>query len=303
MAKIDPHKKKLLKIASIASVVTATSLLLLKFVAYWQTDSVSIMASLLDSMLDIVASLVNLVAIRYALVPADKEHPFGHGKAEALAGLGQATFIAGSACFLMIHAGSNISNPDNLQDLDVGIIVMLISTVVTGMLIIFQRYVYRQTNSIAIKADSVHYLTDLLSNTLVILALGLVYWGLSWMDPVMAILIGIYILYSAWQIVSESIHMLLDRELDESIQEKVRALVLADPEVHAIHELKTRESGHTQFIQLHIEMDGEINLYKAHDISDRIMAILEQAFPSAEILIHQDPFNDAPDESMRITSA
>lgn len=304
MAEVNPEHKQLLSAASIASVVTATCLLLLKVVGYWLTDSVSMLASLLDSMLDIVASVINLIAIRIALTPPDKEHPFGHGKAEALAGLGQATFIAGSACFLMVQAINSLYDPKAITDnpLDLGILIMIISMLATLALILFQRYVYTRTRSIAIKADSTHYLTDLLSNSLVIAALVFVYYGVPWMDPLMAIAIGLYILYSAWQIVSQSVQMLLDRELDEDIQDNIRRLVFEDPDVEAIHELRTRESGQTQFIQLHIEMDGELKLHQAHDISDRIMNKLQEAYPSAEILIHQDPYNDAVDENLRITT-
>ena len=298
---IDPAKReRLLKLASHASVATAGALLLMKLFAYWLTGSVSIMASLLDSLLDIVASVINLLAIRVALMPPDKEHPFGHGKAEALAGLGQATFIAGSAFFLMIQAVSRLQHPEEVVAMDIGIVVMFISIIVTGVLIVFQRHVIRQTNSVAIKADSMHYMTDLLTNTMVIVALVMVWWGMPWMDGAMALVMGLYILYSAWQIIWESIQLLLDRELPEEIQESIRELVLSDSDIEAVHELKTRESGHTQFIQLHLEMDGNMSLFQAHVISDRVMASLVNKFPAAEILIHQDPYNDAPDQEQRI---
>ncbi|MCP3674835.1 MAG: cation diffusion facilitator family transporter, partial [Gammaproteobacteria bacterium] len=291
---------RLLKLASHASVATAGALLLMKLFAYWLTGSISIMASLLDSLLDIVASVINLLAIRVALMPPDKEHPFGHGKAEALAGLGQATFIAGSAFFLMIQAVSQLQHPEDVVAMDIGIVVMFISIIVTAVLIVFQRHVIRQTNSVAIRADSMHYMTDLLTNTMVITALVMVWWGISWMDGAMALVIGLYILYSAWQIIWESIQLLLDRELPEEIQESIRELVLSDSDIEAVHEIKTRESGHTQFIQLHLEMDGDMSLFQAHVISDRVMASLMEKFPSAEILIHQDPYNDASDQEQRI---
>jgi len=298
---IEPEKRKqLLRLVSRASVATAALLLLMKILAYWLTGSVSIMASLLDSLLDVVASVINLLAIRVALQPADKEHPFGHGKAEALAGLGQATFIAGSAFFLMIQAYRRLQNPEEVAAMDIGIVVMIVSIIVTAALIIFQRYVIRQTNSVAIRADSMHYMTDLLTNSMVIVALALVMWGFSWMDGAMALVMGLYILYSAWQIIWESIQLLLDRELPDEIQQSIRDLVLADEEIDAIHELKTRESGHTQFIQLHLEMDGNMSLHEAHVISDRVMASMQKEFPAAEILIHQDPHNDAPDQEQRI---
>jgi len=301
---IQPEQtKRLLRLASRASVATAAILLVMKLLAFWLTGSVSIMASLLDSLLDVVASIINLLAIRIALMPADKEHPFGHGKAEALAGLGQATFIAGSAIFLIYQAILRLQHPEQVVSLDIGLVVMLISIVVTGFLIAFQRHVIRQTNSVAIRADSMHYMTDLLTNSMIIVALIFVWWGWDWMDGAMAILMGLYILYSAWQIIWESIHLLLDRELSEEIQQTVRETVLADKDVDAIHELKTRESGHTQFIQLHIEMDGNMSLFKAHIISDRVMETLQNKFPAADILIHQDPYNDAPDQENRIVEA
>jgi len=301
MALQPEETKRLLKLASRASVATAAFLLLLKMLAYWMTGSVSIMASLLDSLLDAVASIINLLAIRVALMPPDKEHPFGHGKAEALAGLGQATFIAGSAFFLMIQAVNRLQHPEQVVAMDLGIAVMLISIVVTAVLIMFQRHVIKQTNSVAIRADSMHYMTDLLTNTMIIVALIMVWWGFPSMDPIMAILMGLYILYSAWQIIWESIQLLLDRELSDEIQQSIRDLALSDKDIEAIHELKTRESGHTQFIQLHLEMDGAMTLYQAHVISDRVMATLKNAFPAAEILIHQDPYNDAPDQEQRIS--
>lgn len=298
---IQPEEtKRLLRLASKASVATAGFLLLLKIVAYWMTSSVSIMASLLDSLLDIFASIINLLAIRYALMPADKEHPFGHGKAEALAGLGQATFIASSALFLIFQAINRLQEPKEIVAMDLGIVIMLVSIFATGLLIIFQRYVIRQTNSVAIRADSMHYLTDLLTNSMIIIALIMVWWGLPWMDPTMAILMGLYILYSAWQIIWESVQLLLDRELSEDIQQSIRDLVLEDKDVVAVHEMKTRESGHTKFIQLHLEMDGSMTLYQAHNISDRVMHKLKEAFPSADILIHQDPWNDTEDQEFRI---
>ena len=205
-----------------------------------------------------------------------------------------------SALFLMVQAVDRIQNPQQIAAMDVGIVIMLISIVVTSLLIVLQKHVIRQTNSVAIKADSMHYMTDLLTNAMVIVALVMVWLGVSWMDPTMALLMGLYILYSAWKIIWESIQLLLDRELSDEIQQSIRNLVLNDTDVHAIHELKTRESGHTQFIQLHLEMDGNMSLFQAHIISDRVMDSMKQAFPNAEVLIHQDPYNDAPDPEQRI---
>lgn len=296
-----PQYQSLLKYAGLISVLTALLLVAVKFVGYQSTGSIAILASLLDSLLDVFTSLANLIAIRFAMIPADKEHPFGHGKAEALAGLGQSLFITLSACLLIYHALQNIQNDREILQLATGVAIMTFSIIATALLILFQRYVYKKTASLAIKADSVHYLSDLLSNGLVIIGLGLTYIGFAWIDPIIAAMIGLYILYSAWHILKESIDILLDRELDETIQQDIKQIVLADPDVHAIHEMKTREAAHTQYIQLHIEMDGTLSLMEAHDISHRIMLKLTDKYPQADIIIHQDPENDAAEGAERLT--
>ena len=206
--------KKLLTLVSRASVATAIFLLLIKVYAFWLTDSVSIMASMLDSLLDIVASIINLLAIRIALTPADKEHPFGHGKAEALSGVGQAMLIAGSAGFLLLQAIGRIINPQEMTTgLEVGVGVMVFSMVMTLALLSFQKYVVQQTGSTAIKADALHYKTDLLVNGSVIVALFLTFYGWSYFDAIFGIGIAIFILYSAWEILRESIDLLMDHEI------------------------------------------------------------------------------------------
>jgi ferrous-iron efflux pump FieF len=298
--KTNKHER-LIKFASSASLVTALSLLVLKLFAYMSSGSLSILASTLDSLLDLLASFINFIAIRYALKPADKEHPFGHGKAEALAALAQGGFILSSALYLIFQAVMQLVDPEPLSSIATSMYIMVISVVMTSGLLMLQRYVVAKTGSLAIKADSAHYLSDLLANGLVIVALILVSYGLLWVDPIIAIAVGFFILYSALQIAYEAIQLLLDRELDDQTQEKIRTIVLTDKAVHAIHELKTRQSGLTQFIQLHIEMDGKMTLREAHDIADRVHKKLLEAFPQAEVIIHQDPYNDAEGDLPRIT--
>lgn len=287
---VTPEHQKLLKWATQASLITALSLLGAKLVAWGFSGSVSVLASLIDSLMDGVASLINLLAVRYALQPADDDHRFGHGKAESLAGLGQATFIAGSAAFLLLHSFDRLLHPRLLEHSNVAIGVMIFSLVATSVLVVFQRYVIRQTHSVAIKADSVHYLTDLLSNAGIILAIVLSVYGWSGFDPLFAIAIALFIFYSAWQIGFEAVQHLLDRELSEDVKNQIKTLVYSHPEIKGLHALRTRQSGPTKMIQMHVEMDGGKTLTEAHRVADRIEREIEKAFPNSDVIIHQDPY-------------
>ena len=247
--------------------------------------------------MDAAASIINLVAVRWSLQPADDEHRFGHGKAESLAGLAQAAFICGSALFLLIEALDRLLHPRPLEATAVGLWVMGFAILATLLLLGVQRYVVRHTGSLAIKADSLHYFTDLLTNTSVIVALVLAAAGLHWADAVFGLAIGAYILYSAVRIAHESIQHLMDRELPEEDQRRIIDIVLEHPEVQAVHDLRTRQSGQTRFIQLHMELDGGMTLARAHEIGDRVMASLRQNMPGADIIIHQDPEDDSLPEA------
>lgn len=280
---------RLLKLATYASTATAAVLILAKLIAWLLTDSVSLLATLIDSCLDAAASVINLLAVRHSLTPADREHRFGHGKAESLAGLGQATFIAGSAGFLLLEAASRLWHPKPPQVIGIGIGVMILAIVLTLVLLAVQRYVINKTGSTAIKADSLHYRTDLLVNASVVGALLLSYRGWPGFDAVFAIGIAIYILYSAWRIAQEAIHLLMDRELPDEERARIRDIVLQHPQTRGIHDLRTRRSGTTTFIQLHLELDDMLSLIQAHAIADEVEAELKGAFPGAEIIIHEDP--------------
>jgi len=286
----QPDTARLMRWATYASVSTAVILIVIKVAAWFITDSVSILATLLDSSLDVLASLVNLFAVRHALQPADKEHRFGHGKAEALAGMGQAMFIAGSAGFLLLQATGRLLHPQQLTaGLEVGIGVMIFSIIATLILLTFQKYVIKHTNSTAIKADALHYRTDLLVNASVIVALLLTFYGWDYFDPLFGIGIAVFILYSAWEIVKESIDLLMDHELPDDEREKIRQLVLNHPDTHGLHDLRTRRSGTRIFIQLHLELDSTLSLAAAHVIADDVEKELEKSFADAEVIIHEDP--------------
>jgi ferrous-iron efflux pump FieF len=268
----------------------ALCLITLKVFAYVMTDSVSMLSTLIDSLLDAAASLLNLFAVRAALTPADKEHRFGHGKAEPLAAMGQSTFIGGSAVFLVVEAGNRMFNPSPVQNTGLGIVVMAISIAATIALVTFQRRVIRRTGSVAIKADSLHYLGDLFVNCAVIVSL-LLWRQFSWTftDPVFAVAIAAYILFTAWQVAHTALDLLMDRELPDDARRKIRDVALAHREVRDIHDLRTRSSGQATFIQFHLELDGNTLLSRAHTISDEVEDAILVAFPGAEVIIHQDP--------------
>lgn len=283
----------LLKLASVASVLTAGFLIVAKLAAWSVTGSVSLLASLVDSVMDSIASLINFFAIRYSLQPADEQHRFGHGKAEPLAGLAQAAFIAGSAVFLVFHAVDRLRFTHTLEQVGIGLGVMVLAIVMTLILLAIQRYVIQKTGSTAIRADSLHYLTDLLTNISVLLALYLSTLGLTWADPVFAIGVAIYIFYSAFSIGYVAFQQLMDRELPDDILEKIQSTALSHPEVLGTHETRTRQAGHTRFVQLHLELDENLPLKRAHAIADEVEAEILAFLPDAEVIIHQDPADDS----------
>jgi len=282
--------ERLTRAASYASLSVALLLIILKSAAWFFTGSVAVLSSLADSILDGAASLVTLFAIRQAQVPADREHRFGHGKAEPLAALAQSAFIIGSAVLLFYEAGNRFFHPLQVQRPEIGIAVTVIAIVATLCLVTFQYWVVRRTRSIAINADSLHYKGDLLMNTAVIVALVLSGWfDLPYADPVFALLIAFYLAGNAWKIVAEAIDILMDRELPEEDRQKIIDIANSHPKAGRAHDLRTRQDGQTSFIQLHLEMDPDITLMAAHEIADDVEVMIGEAFPNAEIIIHQDP--------------
>ncbi|CAH0528084.1 Ferrous-iron efflux pump FieF [Allocatenococcus thiocycli] len=282
---------RLVTTAAWTATITATLLLLVKVITWWVTGSVSLLASLIDSMLDIAASVVNLVVVRYALQPADREHTFGHGKAESLAALAQAMFISGSAVFLILNGVERFFRPQALHTPELGVYVSLFAIAVTLGLVTFQKHVVRVTGSQAIAADSLHYQTDLYMNAAIMVALGLSYFGVTQADAVFAIGIGVFILYSAFKMVNEATQTLLDRKLPDTELEEIHTQCLSVKGVRGVHQLRTRMSGPTRFIQLHLELDDDLRLIEAHYIADKVEENLLSVFPEADVLIHQDPIS------------
>ena len=276
--------------ATYASLAVAAVLIAAKLVVWISTGSVALLSSLVDSLVDLAASLLNFIAVRHATVPADREHRFGHGKAEPLAALGQSAFLVGSAVLLMFEAVRRLVSPAPIEDPAAGIAVMVFSIVVTLGLVTYQRHVVLHTGSLAIGADELHYRSDLALNLGVIAILAITsLFRMPLLDPLFGGAVGLWIIYSAAKIARLSLVQLMDRELPDHERARVRAIAEGHPEVTAVHDIRTRVAGPTAFIQLHLEMDGGISLLRAHEISDEVEAQLQAAFPHAEIMIHEDP--------------
>ncbi|MFC3912973.1 cation diffusion facilitator family transporter [Pseudaeromonas sharmana] len=295
---------RLVTLAGLASTATAGILIIAKLTAWLLTGSSSLLASLTDSLMDISASLINLFAIRYALAPADDDHSFGHGKAESLASLAQAAFITGSALVLVMNGFSRLIAPEPMRNIDLGLWVTVGSFVLTLVLVLIQGYVVRRTNSQAVKADRLHYQSDLLFNAGVLLALVLSAWGWLWADGLFAMLLGLYILKGAVEIGYEAVQTLLDRQLPDEERAQIEQLAISVPGVNGVHDLRTRQSGQMKFIQLHLELDDQLPLVYAHALADQAEAAIRQMFPQADIIIHMDPMSvlatEAPEEGARV---
>lgn len=287
------HAAKLIVWASRASVAVASFLLVLKLYAWLVTGSVGVLAALLDSLIDLFASLLNLFAVRWALEPPDDEHRFGHGKAESLAGLGQAVFIVSSALFLVLASVERLLHPQLIESAQTGSIIVLLSLLITSLLLTFQRYVVKTTGSLAIKADSLHYASDVLGY--VAIAAGLILHDAGWfrVDPIVGLLIGAFILKSAVSIARDSVQALMDRELPENEQKQVLDIARSGEGVIEVHDLRTRQSGRTRFIQLHLVFDGNLSLCETHRLSEQVERRLREAFHDTDVIIHQDPHTEA----------
>ena len=278
-----------LRLATQASLGVALVLIVVKLGGWWLTESVSLLASLLDSSADLVASLLTFLAVRWALIPPDHDHRFGHGKAEALAALAQSMFILGSAVMLALQAVGHLTNPQPIQNTELGMAVMLFSMLLTALLVTFQYSVVRRTGSTAIRADALHYATDLLGNLAVVVALLLSAWGWARADALIGLLIAAYVAWSAVQIVRDALNQLMDRELSDDIVQQARSIVLGVDGILDIASLRTRQSGNVYFFEIYIVLDDSLPLRSAHELGDKVRAALHQTYPTADIMIHEEP--------------
>lgn len=285
-----PDAERLKRLATYAAVAVAAILIAVKIWAWIATGSVAMLASLVDSTLDLVASGLNLFAVRHALTPADEEHRFGHGKAEALAGLGQAAFIGGSAAFLLFQSLERLVAPQAVEQSATGLFVMGISLALTVALVVFQRHVIARTRSLAIGADQLHYLTDIFTNLGVVAAFVLAgLWGWTLADPLIGLAIAVTIGWGAFNILRGSFDELMDHEFDDIDRQRIKDIVAQHKAVVSLHDLRTRRAGHRSFIQMHLELPAQMTLVEAHRVSDEVEDAIKAAFPEAEVLTHQDP--------------
>lgn len=283
-------KSALNRNAAMASVSVAIFLVALKGWAAWSTASVAMLGSLADTALDLFASLVTLFGVIYAAQPADHEHRFGHGKAEALAGLFQVVLVTVSALAIGYRSALRFISGDTTASAESGIAVSAIAIIVTLALLAYQRHVMRQTASVAIGADHVHYQSDLLLNGAVIAALALdQYLGLKWADPVFGFLIAAWLLFGAYRAAMAALDQLMDKEWPADKRARLEELATTHPALHGIHDVRTRSSGSQDFVQFHIWVDPEMTVAAAHDVMDEVEAIVLAEFPDVEVLIHPDP--------------
>ena len=285
----SPEHARLLRLATRASVAVACTLIVAKAIAWWLSGSVSMLAGLTDSALDGVTSMLNLLAVHYALRPADDDHRYGHGKAESLAGMAQALFIGGSAVLIAFQAYQRLQTPEPLGAPWLSIGVIVFSLLLTAALLMLQHRVIKQTGSNAVRADSLHYRSDLLLNGSILIALVLAGMGFAQLDAWFGLGIAAYIFWSAIQIARESFSVLMDEELPTDVSQHMLELACSVPGVLGAHDLRTRISGNHWFVQLHLELPGELTLSVAHGISDQAAAAINRAYPKAEVLVHADP--------------
>ncbi len=281
---------KLVRSATWAALLTAAFLVFVKFYAWWITGSLAVLGILIDAVLDSVSSLAIFFAVRYAQTPADAEHRFGHGKAEALASLFVGGLMAATALFLCWSAIGRLIAPQPVAAAFLGVAAIMVVMVVSALLILYQSYVIRRTGSVAIHADSLHYRADFLLHGSVLAGLfGVEWFGVSALDALCGLGIGFYIGYESWRVVRGASDQLLDHEISDGLREAIRLAARRHDRVLDIHDLRTRRAGQRVFVQMHIELPPEMSLLEAHRVSDEVEASVVAVVPGAEVLIHQDP--------------
>ena len=281
---------KLNRSAAYASIAVASLLVGLKIWAVWSTQSTAMLGSLADTVLDLVASLATLAGVWIAAQPADEEHRFGHGKAEALSAMFQVVLISISALTLAVRAAGQLVAGARPGGASEGIAVSGIAIVATLGLLAWQRRVIASTGSVAIATDHLHYKSDLLLNLAVIAALALDrYVGVPWADAAFGLLIALWLGWGAWHASTEAIDHLMDREWPDDRKARFLEVVARHPELKGLHDLRTRTSGNHDFVQFHMSVDPDMTVRAVHVVMDDIEAKLASEFPGTEFLIHPDP--------------
>lgn len=284
------ENNRLMKQASYASVIVASTLILLKGITFFLTGAVSILSSLFDSVQDMMTSLVNMIAVKHATEPADKQHRFGHGKAQALGGLIQAFIIALASFGLLIESGRRFLNPQPISHMTLAIIITLFAILMTLILVRFQGLVVQKTQSLSIKTDRAHYAGDILMNIGVLLSILISYYT-EWLyvDSLFGVGVSIYLGVVVYHVLKESFNMLMDTEMPEDFRKKIKVIAHSFPEVILVHDLKTRQSGTSAFVQFCVHLDDTLTLGEAHDITDKIEYQIKKEFPDTAVIIHAEP--------------
>jgi ferrous-iron efflux pump FieF len=278
-----------LKLASTGAVTIASLLVLVKTWGWVQTHSVTMLASLIDSTTDLVISLLSFIVVRYSLKPADDDHQFGHGKAEALAALAQALLITGSALYLLLTAIAQMIEPRRLETLELGVWAMGFSLMMTIVLVIIQKIAIKRTGSLAIQADAMHYVSDILSNVAVLITMALLIYGWEGIDPWVGIMVAAFILWSAWKIALGSLDQLMDKQLPAEVEREIYQIAQSVEGVMAVHNLRSRQSGSHYLVQLYVDLDAHQSLAQAHQIGDAVRLAICTKFPNADVLVHEEP--------------
>jgi ferrous-iron efflux pump FieF len=288
---LDQNKaNKLKKTAAVLSIFLAVFLCVLKAVAVIYTDSLAVLSSTVDSLSDILASLITFFAVKISVKPASLKYRYGYGKVESLSALFQSLFVAMSGLYILYDSILRFWYPVELKQTDFGLGVMIFSLISTICLVAFQQFVAKKTNSKAIEADSLHYKVDILTNLSIIISLGVVHvFGFTQVDTIIAFFIAVYLLWNAYDLGKDAVGLLLDKELDAEIREDILKIIAKHKINPKVHDLRTRDLGGVYMFEFHLELDGELDLYSAHRYSDEVEGLIRQKYSDAQIIIHQDP--------------
>ena len=280
----------LVRSASIASLLVASTLIVLKYYGWATTNSVSLLGSLADSLIDFLASVFVFVAISYSILPADAKHRFGYGKSEGLAAFVQSLLIGISGIYVCFEAIKRLLNPSQINQPSIAIWIILVSIVLTLALVMYQKYVVKKSKSIAIESDRYHYLTDTYINLSVLFSIAITGWTqFVFIDALVGLLISGVILYTSVTLLKKSFKILLDQEIQSDDRDRIREIALDHPKVLGFHDLRTRDTGREYIIQFHLELDPNMSLLESHEITDEVTDNILKLYPDSELIIHTDP--------------
>ncbi|MEW5683773.1 MAG: cation diffusion facilitator family transporter [Pseudomonadota bacterium] len=290
-ARLTPAETaRLTRRITLLSIAAAAVLVTIKLAAWLASGSTALLASMADSALDLIASLITAFAVRYAAAPPDAEHRFGHGKAEAFASLLQAGLVFASAALIVREAIADLTDPQPIEHSVWAAGVMVVSTILTLALITAQSHVLRRVSSVAVAGDRAHYLSDLASNVIALAGIAAAAWfGVVGFDAAAAILVAVLLLWSAIGVFQQASNQLMDHELPETNRAEIVRLALADGQLANVHQLRTRASGPFIHIQMHADLDPDLTLDAAHRAIVAAENRILEAYPAADILIHADP--------------